>query len=197
VRRGIARRLTPLVLVVAVLAGCTGEPSPTTTPLTFEPYTPTATPTPTPEPDPDDATVPPERPDLSQVDAETAEALAVYFLQLYPYVFATGDLAEWDAISHPECVYCASVRSGVEEMHAAGQRMEGGHSDLDEVVTTQVSDAMWQVDAVLIERESRTIDASDTVIATAAGPKAYDSTVVLVHENGRWLVRGAEFEARP
>ena len=36
-------------------------------------------------------------------------AVAEYFVLLYPYVYATGDLAEWNALSDPDCKFCASV----------------------------------------------------------------------------------------
>jgi len=186
VRRGIARRLAPLVMVVAVLAGCTGEPAPTTTPLTFEPYTPTATPTP--EPDPDEATVPPERPDLSQVDAETAEALAVYFLQLYPYVYATGDLTDWRALSHPECIFCASVIGNVEKMHAAGNHSEGGLVAVGEVEALQATDHAWLLQFSMVQEPSATLNSTGDVVEDFPERKTYDVDMALDSSTGRFLV---------
>lgn len=97
------------VLALGTLAACTsndpGDP-PTSSPHTAS-ATPTLTPTPPPTPTPEAAT-PPERPDMSTVDAEAAKDLAVYFLRLYPYVYATGDVTEWKAVSHPECIFCSA-----------------------------------------------------------------------------------------
>ena len=58
-----------------------------------------------------DVTVKPERPAAldEPPSVEGAVAVAEYFLLLYPYVYATGDLADWNALSHPECIFCASV----------------------------------------------------------------------------------------
>src|SRR5665647_2796040 len=95
------------------VAGCSGDPGPTTTttptptPTVTEEPSPSPTPTPTPTPD---ASVKPERPAAMDVaDSAGAEAAVVYFLQLLPYAFATNGLEELRAIGHPECVYCTSV----------------------------------------------------------------------------------------
>jgi hypothetical protein len=184
------------MLVVAVVAGCTGEPAPTTTLLTFEPYTPTAAPTPTPEPDPDEATVPPERPDLSQVDAETAQALAVYFLQLYPYVYATGDLTDWRALSHPECIFCASVIGNVEDMVAEGEHWEGGLPVFSDVAVTEVSASFYNVVLDLTEEPARRLGSDGAVIEESTGGGTL-ITLVLVADDGRWLVREGQVDDPP
>jgi len=178
------------VLVVAVLAGCTGEPAPTTTPLTFEPYTPTPTPTPEPDPDPDDATVPPERPDLSQVDAETAQALAVYFLQLYPYVYATGDLTDWRALSHPECIFCASVIGNVEKMLASGTSAGGGAISTD-LRGVELSPGVFGVEGIVTQEPGLAYDAYGNVIDQSDGGR-YEVALNLHGSSSGWLVRAVE-----
>ncbi|WP_426308823.1 DUF6318 family protein [Cellulosimicrobium sp. E-16] len=62
-----------------------------------------------PEPTPTESgPVKPERPAaMERDDAEGAAAAAEYFLELYPYVMATGDTAEWESMSHAECGYCS------------------------------------------------------------------------------------------
>lgn len=55
-----------------------------------------------------------------------AAAAASYFMELYPYVLATGDLAEWDAISADTCDFCINTRAEVERLEAAGLRSIGG-----------------------------------------------------------------------
>src|SRR5665648_1058481 len=135
-RRGTTTRRAMSALVAlgfvgglgAGVAGCSGDPGPTTTPtptptVTEEP-SPSPTPTPTPTPD---ASVKPERPAAMDVaDSAGAEAAAVYFLQLYPYVYATNDLTEWRELSHAECVFCASVITNVEEQIADSHHSDGG-----------------------------------------------------------------------
>src|SRR5450830_1923187 len=122
-RRGLVGAL--LVVGLAV-TGCTPDPGPTPSTSPSAVVSPTVTPMPTSTPTPD-ASVKPERPEaMDQADSAGAEAAAVYFLQLYAYVYATNDLAEWRALSHPECIFCASVITSVEEQVAAGNRSEGG-----------------------------------------------------------------------
>src|SRR5665647_3280455 len=129
-RRGTTTRraMSALVAVGCVaglgagVAGCSGDPGPTPT-VTEEP-SPSPTPTPTPTPD---ASVKPERPAAMDVaDSAGAEAAAVYFLELFPYVFATNDLTEWRPLSHPECIFCADVIRQVEEQAAIGVHTVGG-----------------------------------------------------------------------
>src|SRR5665647_2376865 len=98
-RRGLGL-VGALIVVGLTAAGCTPDPgsTPSTSPSAV--VSPTVTPTPTSTPTPD-ASVKPERPEaMDQADSAGAEAAAVYFLNLYAYVYATNDLAEWRALSH-------------------------------------------------------------------------------------------------
>lgn len=63
----------------------------------------------------------PEKPArMSENSPEGAVAAAEYFISLYPYVYATGDLTEWDAMSEESCVFCSSVHDNVTELHENG-----------------------------------------------------------------------------
>ncbi|MFF2267186.1 DUF6318 family protein [Cellulosimicrobium cellulans] len=82
----------------------------------------------TPEPTPTETgPAKPERPAaMERDDAEGAAAAAEYFLSLYGYVLATGDTAEWDAMTWAEtCEFCANVRSDAQEIAKAGDTYEG------------------------------------------------------------------------
>lgn len=173
------------VVAALALTSCTGqaEDPPTTTPATSAAPSPSATPTDTPTPD---AATPPERPDMSQVDAATAEAVAVYFMELYPYIFATGDLTDWDALSHPECIYCADVSSAVAAL-TAEDLSDGGVVDLLEVSSTETTPGSWWL--VQIALRQGTAAGGDGVI--------YDAAVIVVHEGAGWLIRGVEPRRRP
>ena len=147
----------------------------------------TATPTPTP-----DAATPPERPDMSAFDTETAEAVALYFLQLFPYVYATGDLVDWNLLSHPECIHCASVRTGVEEMLAAGNHSEGGLFSIENVSTAQVSADWWHVTLNAVQEPSSTVGGDGAHVEEFPEQKTYRVDIAVVVEAGHWLVRGVE-----
>ena len=63
----------------------------------------------------------PERPaGMDELSPEGLRLAGEYFLALYPYVYATGDLSDWQAMSTPECGFCNNVITKVTKLHAAG-----------------------------------------------------------------------------
>jgi len=127
---------------------------------------------------------------MDQADSAGAEAVAVYFLQLFPYVGATGDLAEWRELSHPECIYCASVTSGIEDVFAAGHHSEGGLVSISSVVSAEVDPGRWwSVDVELVQSPSVTVDGAGNVVEDFPDTKAFHMDIAVVHEAGHWVVR--------
>ena len=64
---------------------------------------------------------PPEKPAaMSTPDEEGAVAAAEYFLRMTTYAAATGDTAELEAMSSPDCQFCESYLESVKGLHAAG-----------------------------------------------------------------------------
>lgn len=182
-----------MVVTVAsmlALAGCTGESEdpPTTPPATSAAPSPSETPSPTPTPD---AATPPERPDMSVVDAATAEAVARYFLELYPYVYATGDLTEWKALSHPECIFCASVITNVEEMVAAGNTASGGEIEAD-INAAEITAGTFAVTGHATQRPGFEYDSSGATSDESAGG-TYEVALNVVGDPSGWLIRAVEF----
>ena len=188
-RRGTGWAVMGMVCGLA-LAACTGEAQdpPTTTAATTAAPSPSETPTATPTPD---AATPPERPDMSAVDAATAEVVARYFLELYPYVYATGDLTEWRALSHPDCIFCASVITNVEEMVAAGETVSGAQVALSDIVTTPISDSYFNVELTAEQGASSRLDSSGSLIGRTP-PSTYRMAVGALYEDGTWRIRGVD-----
>ena len=63
----------------------------------------------------------PQRPaQADQRDLTGAIAAADYFITLYPYVYATGDLTAFRAMSDATCKFCDSVITNTTSMHTAG-----------------------------------------------------------------------------
>ena len=182
------------VVATLALTGCTGqaEDPPTTTPATSAAPSPSATPTDTPTPD---AATPPERPDMSQVDAATAEAVARYFLELYPYVYATGDLTEWRALSHPECIFCASVITNVEEMVAAGKSADGGEVTAA-ITAAELSPGTFAIGGSVDQASGIEYDPAGVVIGESTGG-SHEVAMNLVSTPTGWLVRAVEFREAP
>src|SRR5450756_1324210 len=179
-----------VALAVGVVAGCSGgnaKPGPAATTASS---TPTPSPSPTASPTPD-ASVKPVRPAaMDEVSAAGAEAVAVYFLQLFPYVFASGVLTEWEALSHPECVYCANVLSGAKKMIAAGNRAEGGLVQISAVRSTVIDPGRWwSVDLDMAQAPSVTVDGSGKVVEDFPKAKTYHWTAAVVYDADHWALR--------
>ena len=182
-----------VALVVGLVAGCSGGggksgPS-SSSPRTSSPSSsPAQSPSPSRAPD---AAVKPVRPAaMDQVSAAGAEAAAVYFLKLDPYVYATNDLTEWKALSHPECVFCASVIGNVEKQVAAGTRSEGGLVTIATVRSTVINPGRWwSVDVDLTQASSSTLDGAGRVVEDSPAAKAYHMDIAVVYEAAHWVVR--------
>ena len=63
----------------------------------------------------------PERPaGMDDLSPEGLRLAGEYVLALYLYVYATGDLSDWRAMSIPECGFCNSVIAKVTDLHSSG-----------------------------------------------------------------------------
>ena len=200
--RGLTRRgagsIGLCLVLVAGAAGCTeaaADPPPTTTPtMTEAPPSPTPTPTPTPvAPE----SVKPERPAaMDVVDEEGAAAVAAYFLELYPYVYATGDLEEWKALSHPECIFCASVVTNVEAERAAGGWSDGGRATILSTEAVEIREGFFSV-TVVADQAASTGYAADGTVIDEALPSRNRLTFIVLNENAAWIVREVQVDEEP
>ena len=67
------------------------------------------------------ATPEPQRPaEADQRTVDGAVAAAQYFIGLRPYLQATGEPTAWQAMSGPDCAYCASTAAAATALHSAG-----------------------------------------------------------------------------
>ncbi|MFJ2297593.1 DUF6318 family protein [Oerskovia paurometabola] len=155
-------------------------------PVVSEEPSPTPTPTPT-----STGPVKPERPaDMDRTDEVGAAAAATYFLELYPYVMATQDTAEWNAISYLElCEFCVKVASDVEEYRSAGSSYTGGEVSVEVTKTYPIDTLLgaYPVDVRLAQAESAVTDPSGRAVdrtEAAAGPLR----VELIHNGAMWLL---------
>ncbi len=186
-RTTVAATLLTLALTVSAVTGCTGgDHAPDWTPT---PATPVAHSTPTPSLDP--AAIKPERPTaMDTFDSAGAEALAVYYMQLVPYGYATGDVTELRELADTECVFCNSVIDGVEKAAAAGQRTTGGVPTIHDVSSLETEvDAWWAVAVELDQGPSQSLDRSGKVIGGSPDAARFQVDLAVTHDGSRWLVR--------
>lgn len=188
-----------VVLAVAGLSGCTGDDPAPTPPATSAPAEQTPSPTPTPTPTPTDpAAVPPERPEaMDTVDTAGAEAFATYFIQLFPYVNASGDLAAFESYSHAECIFCANAITQARAQTEAGGHREGGFIEVRSVTALEVDPGVWwAVSMDILEAPLEDIDTTGAVVSQA-NQTAYHLEMSVVRANGMWQMREISHEVTP
>ncbi|MDR7383344.1 DUF6318 family protein [Promicromonospora iranensis] len=131
---GAAMRVAGLFVAVGLtLSGCTGSsPDPEVTASSTEDSSGNSTPAVSASPSPS-APTKPERPDaMERDDAEGAAAAAEYFIELYPYVMATGDTEEFEAMSHRACGFCDDALEDIASFQANDQTYRGGEAKGDD-----------------------------------------------------------------
>lgn len=190
---------TAALSVSLLLGGCTDGSAGTPTPTVSASKAPSVEPS-SAAPEPTSAApsaevekpVPPEA--MRRDDVAGAEAAAQYFLELYPYVYATGDLTEWDAMSDPECKFCESVRNEVGALHSAGGRFDGAAVSVESMSSTPADGrGLFRIDARVREGEFSRIEASGSEPKRIAAA-VHDLTLALFHAES-WQVREAGVES--
>ncbi|WP_279596161.1 DUF6318 family protein [Actinomyces bowdenii] len=141
------------------------------------------------------ATALPERPaGMDENSPAGAIATAEYFVQLYPYVYATGDLEQWRAMSREDCVFCTSVIDNVTELHS-----KGGWRDpwVHTVTNTQYVEPgpgsdYSRIDVVFNRDATYTYDGSGNAPDVADANGGVVLMLAMKYENGRWVIREGE-----
>ena len=83
------------------------------------------------EPPPPPEVEAPERPaEMNEETVDGAIAAATYFMELYPYIYATGDLAEWDELSDDGCEFCDNSRELALDLTEGGGYATGGEVEI-------------------------------------------------------------------
>lgn len=176
------------VLLAACAGGGSSGPTPPTGIGTLPPRpTPTASPTPTEAPAPE--TIPPEpAAALSEQTVEGADAVARYFLDLYPYAYATGDLEEWQRLSDPDCVFCTSVVDNVTAMHRGGDYASGGAVTVHTMTAEQLTGTRFAVEGQITQDATSRHDADGLVVSAPTSPVTYDIVFALEWRQAHWRV---------
>ncbi|HLS48982.1 MAG TPA: DUF6318 family protein [Actinomycetaceae bacterium] len=189
-----------LIVAGLLLVACTTDSEPTpldpTPAPTAAPATPTeepSSPEPTSEPGPGPTPWPePTKPAaMDRDDIEGAIAAAEYFLALYPYVYATGDLDAWREMSHPECVFCQSTVDNVTQIYADGGYALGSEFTVEDVGASPPDDeyAHYRIGIYGSEAPGAVYSTDGKVISrTDGGTGAYHFGVLRADQS--WQIRG-------
>ncbi|KGM17319.1 hypothetical protein N867_05640 [Actinotalea fermentans ATCC 43279 = JCM 9966 = DSM 3133] len=126
-----------------------------------------------------------------------AAAFGRWFMELFPYIHNTGDTALWEAVSSPECSYCASVLEVVRSDATAG--IENAYGPV--TVTHARASARWWADPgdYLVSLTLTVAPAEDRgpdgLVTDRRGPTRYDVSVAVALADGEWLVEGVSAAA--
>lgn len=124
-----------------------------------------------------------------------AAASAAYFLTLYPYVYATGDLTDWEEMSAEGCGFCSSVAESVNDLHSDGGWVDPWQPEIILLsYGTDPSDPDRHVIEMKFSQPERTIHQGST--GNSSREHAVEATVrAQMHwEGDRWIVEKGEVQ---
>jgi len=175
------------VAVVGLAAvGCTGPTthaaSPSASPVSWG-----ASPTPSavePTPNP-----PVPSAAMSSPSADGALAAAEYYMGLYVYSLATGDLAGWRTMSAADCKFCNGVIQDVEHLIAVGHTVSSAPLEFRSGYGTEVAPGeLYGANFDASQDAWTELDSSGAVVTT--GPASEVSMdFAIAWQNDGWLVR--------
>ncbi len=193
-----------LASALVLLAACDGDPphpseatgtaNPISAPASEVPE-PTSTPTVDPTPDGDgfDETVPPESPSglAGPASKEAAGEVAAYFMMLNPYIFSTGDLTAFKAMSGENCNYCDGIIDAAAEYKAAGKRTVGGQVLISDVQVFDYKPGEFDVALRITQEPIRAVDESGRTLEEA-GRATATAEIHMVWSNKGWHVNAVD-----
>ena len=124
-------------------------------------------------------------------DADGAVNSAYYFMELYRYVFVTGDTTEFAAMSEDDCMFCQDTIDTAVEVHASGGWAEPWEQDIPiaDYYPPPEGGEYSKVELTVTMGESITYDGDGTKHEWPA-PEDHVLAVILHYVDGRWMVVG-------
>lgn len=186
---GAAMRVAGLVVAVSLaLSGCSGSvPGPGVVESPTDGPSQTATVAPSPSPS---LPAKPKRPPaIERDDAAGAAAAAKYFIELYPYVMATGDTEEFEAMSHRACGFCDDALEQAERLRSRRELWTGGEirSNLRESYRRDELTGIYPLDFEVEQNAARISDSEGLVLFQGTAERAA-YRVEIGRKNGAWVV---------
>ncbi len=139
---------------------------------------------------------PPARPTALDGPAteENAKEVGKYFLTLFPYAVATGDLGAWNTLSGADCKYCQSVRDLVAEIHEPGNHGTGGAYELGFAGVSALGGDRFVVSIEYVETPSRTVAPDGSIVEDFPDAYSMKAQVELSWSSGEWTVDGVQVD---
>jgi hypothetical protein len=126
---------------------------------------------------------------MERDDAKGAAAAAEYFIELYPYVMATGDTKEFEAMSHRACNYCKGTLENAAWLQETRGTFEGGLTDAVLARTYQRDDltGVTPFDFVTSQDEIWIRDQEGSQVDHIASTH-FEARVEVGRRDGAWLI---------
>lgn len=189
-------RWSTLVIVAAVLAGCTAEaevPEPVPTTTSVEPSVEPTTTEPEPEPEPEPTGL--VRPEAMDRNDDTgAIAAAEYYAQLCFETLRTSDTTEWESVSGESCDFCSGITEEARTAAEVGATFLGGNSELrgpGRIIGREEALGVIGVDVPYRVTEQTRYRADGTPEQTWPDSEAY-FYVELAHGYEGWIIINAQ-----
>ncbi|MDO8151855.1 DUF6318 family protein [Isoptericola sp. b408] len=195
------RRLVPALVVLGLLAGCTGgdpEPEaqasePSSAPVTTAP---SEEPTPSPSPSPTGPTKPERPAAMDKKNAEGAAAAAEHFIELYDYTLKTGDTEALRTMSHRSCGFCDETLAEAESIQTKGETYEGGELSFSLIESFQRDPVtgLFPMD-VDVRQAPASIASRSGEVVWEQGATTTEARIEMGRRDGTWVV--VEIAGRP
>lgn len=195
----IGRRGTwlPVVVLLMLVAGCSpaAEPEPTLA-VSASPVA-SAGPSPSPSPTatwPVVVALPTPPAEMARDDEVGAVAAARYFVtDLYRYTMASQDATAFDAVSHPECQFCASVHTSIASDTDAHHITVPGTAVIVSYTALPMSLIAYEVD-LSINQDADVLWSSGGEFLGRNSPRQIQLAVFVVWRTDKWILRGVDLQ---
>ncbi len=118
---------------------------------------------------------------------QAAGESAAYFMMLNPYIFSTGALSGFEAMSGQGCIYCDGIIDGAVQYQAPGWRRVGGQVLVDDVQVFDYEADEFAVALRLTQEPIRVVDAAGDPVDDA-GRSSATAELHMVWTGAGWRV---------
>ena len=128
-------------------------------------------------------------------DQAGAVAAAEFFaVDLYSYVFASGDLSTWRSMSDPDCSFCNGVITDVEEMQAESRSDNGAPITVESAVGTTITDGARYTSTLIVEQGASAVHDDAGVIVSESEGGRYELHFAIAWQDG-WRMLAVDVTA--
>ncbi|MGY4645708.1 hypothetical protein ACVW07_003541 [Cellulomonas sp. URHB0016] len=126
---------------------------------------------------------------MAEPSIDGAIAAARYFLELYSYSMATGDLVAWRAMSADDCIMCNKVIAEVEGLAAIGHTVSSSPLEISTANGIEVSPSqLYGADLDVVQGAWSEIDRAGNVVDSGPSSAAFMQFAIGWGADG-WIVR--------